>query len=92
MRFCRCTECGSPVYQSPEGAPFRAFYPRSFDGYVNGKCNKLPVDLMPTIHINYENRMYDFNDDLPKFLVWPGGVMCNNDGSLKEQVKVENET
>ena len=85
MRFYRCTECGGPVYQSPEGAPFRAFYPRLFDGYVNGKCNTLPKDLLPTIHINYENRLYDFNDDLPKYLVWPGGDMCNNDGSPKEQ-------
>jgi hypothetical protein len=81
LRFWKCTECGSPVYQGPEAADFRAFYPRSFEGYVNGKVNTLPDHLKPKFHINYENRMWDFNDELPKFAAYPPNNMVQNDGS-----------
>mmetsp|Transcript_11404 Transcript_11404/g.32851 ORF Transcript_11404/g.32851 Transcript_11404/m.32851 type:complete len:160 (+) Transcript_11404:146-625(+) len=81
LRFWRCTECGSPVMQGPEGAPFRAFYPRTFEGYVDGKCNKIPDSLKPKMHINYENRAWDVNDDLPKYAAFPPNNMVNNNGS-----------
>ena len=81
LRFWKCTECGSPVYQEPDGMPIRGFYPRTFDGYVDGKCNKIPEDLKPKIHINYENRLWDFNDELPKFAAFPPDNMVQNDGT-----------
>jgi hypothetical protein len=36
LQIGRCTECSCPVYQGPEGAPFKAFFPRYFEGYVDG--------------------------------------------------------
>lgn len=36
MTFAKCTSCGSGIYQGPENGPFRAFYPRMFQGYVSG--------------------------------------------------------
>eukprot|EP00534_Pseudo-nitzschia_fraudulenta_P000491 CAMPEP_0201128616 /NCGR_PEP_ID=MMETSP0850-20130426/34297_1 /ASSEMBLY_ACC=CAM_ASM_000622 /TAXON_ID=183588 /ORGANISM="Pseudo-nitzschia fraudulenta, Strain WWA7" /LENGTH=157 /DNA_ID=CAMNT_0047397855 /DNA_START=28 /DNA_END=501 /DNA_ORIENTATION=+ len=81
LKFWKCSGCGSPIYQGPEAAPFRGFYPRTFDGYVDGKCNKLPDDLQPTMHVNYENRLWDANDDKPKFAAFPPEGMVNNDGS-----------
>jgi len=81
LKCWRCTECGSPVYQAPEGADFRAFYPRTFEGYVDGKVNTLPDHLKPKFHINYENRMWDSNDELPKFACFPPDNMVQNDGS-----------
>ena len=54
-----------------------------FNGYVDGRCNKLPDNLKPTAHINYENRMWDFSDSLPKFAAFPPNNQMNNDGTLK---------
>mmetsp|Transcript_43301 Transcript_43301/g.65441 ORF Transcript_43301/g.65441 Transcript_43301/m.65441 type:complete len:162 (+) Transcript_43301:329-814(+) len=81
MRIARCTECGTAVYQLPEGNPFKAFFPRLFDGYVDGTSNKLPDALKPKAHLNYENRAWDWNDDIPKFKSFPPNDMLNNDGS-----------
>lgn len=47
LRFHRCSDCGVPVCQGPESANFRAFYPRYFDGYIEGKSNILPANLKP---------------------------------------------
>lgn len=82
LKFYRCTDCGSAVMQGPEKAPFRAFYPRNFDGYVDGKVNTLPNKYKPQIHVNYENRLWDTNDELPKFAAFPPDGMVNNDGTL----------
>ncbi|OEU21735.1 hypothetical protein FRACYDRAFT_178726 [Fragilariopsis cylindrus CCMP1102] len=84
LKIGRCTECSCPIYQGPEKSPFKAFFPRYFDGYVDGKNNTLPANLKPAFHVNYENRGMDYNDDLPKFAVFPGGdaVMMNSDGTL----------
>jgi len=84
LKFYRCTDCGSAVMQGPEKAPFRAFYPRNFDGYVDGKVNTLPNKYKPQIHVNYENRLWDTNDELPKFAAFPtvtDAGMVNNDGT-----------
>jgi len=71
LRFGKCSECGAGIFQYPEGAGYRAGYPRMLHGYRKGLNNKLPEDLMPTAHINYENRQMDNYDDLPKFDVFP---------------------
>ena len=55
------------------------------NGYIEGKSNKLPENLMYKTHINYENRMWDFNDDVPKFAGFPPENPLNNDGSPKTE-------
>ena len=52
------------------------------------KC-LLPPHLMPALHANYENRLMDYDDALPKYKDHPKGfggtdIQLNNDGSLKE--------
>eukprot|EP00656_Telonema_subtile_P047988 TRINITY_DN5612_c0_g1_i3.p1 TRINITY_DN5612_c0_g1~~TRINITY_DN5612_c0_g1_i3.p1 ORF type:complete len:174 (-),score=33.79 TRINITY_DN5612_c0_g1_i3:121-642(-) len=80
MTHAFCTECGSPVYQCPEGAPFRALFPASFDtSHEDDKVCMLPSELQPTKHVNYENRTYDHTDNLDKFLVF-GPAACTNSG------------
>lgn len=71
LRFGKCSECGANIFQYPEGAGFKACYPRMLHGYRNGTNNKLPEDLMPTAHVNYENRQMDYYDNLPKFDKFP---------------------
>ena len=36
LKIGRCTECSCPIYQGLEKSPFKAFFPRYFDGYVDG--------------------------------------------------------
>lgn len=50
---------------------------------MKGKNNTLPANFKPAFHANYENRGMDYNDELPKFAVFPGedAVMMNNDGT-----------
>ena len=83
LRVYKCWECGVQFCQGPEGLPFRAWYPRYFNGYVDGKSNKLPERMMPKDHINYENRMWDWNDNLPKYAAFAPKDPLNNDGTPK---------
>jgi len=89
MQFARATCCGIPIYQCPEGGSFKCTYPRNFEGYVDGKSNKLPDNLLPTAHCNYENRQYDWNDEAPKFTCYPPDNPCDNKGTIlqTEQTK-----
>jgi len=43
---------------------------------------KLPDNLLPQMHLNYENRAYDSCDALPKFKCFPPGIMMDNRGNL----------
>ena len=81
LRQTKCTECGCALYQGPEGAPFKAYYPRQLKGYVKGKDNKYPADLAPTAHINYENRVFDWADSLPKYSAFPSSTPLDNAGN-----------
>ena len=83
LRMYKCWECGAAVCQGPEGAPFRAFYPRYFNGYIEGKKNTLPDAWTPKVHVNYENRTWDYNDEIPKFASFPPENPVNNDGTPK---------
>lgn len=84
--FCRCKTCGVCVYQQPKSKPFTAVLPVNFRIEQGGVACALPDNLKPTFHLNYENRLLDSADDLPKFKEFPGenAVMLNNDGSLNE--------
>ena len=76
-----CSECGCGIYQCPRNADFKALFPTNFQ-ISEGACCMYPDTLKAQAHINYENRVSDANDSLPKFKVWPGGQMCNSDGSI----------
>merc|ERR1712141_533219 len=86
MRHIFCAKCGSMIYQCPEGAQFRALMPTNFH-IEDGVSCKLPQKYLPKAHINYENRQYDWFDELPKYKTFmPGGKMpskgrCDNQGN-----------
>eukprot|EP00295_Goniomonas_pacifica_P003641 CAMPEP_0175804926 /NCGR_PEP_ID=MMETSP0107_2-20121207/384_1 /TAXON_ID=195067 ORGANISM="Goniomonas pacifica, Strain CCMP1869" /NCGR_SAMPLE_ID=MMETSP0107_2 /ASSEMBLY_ACC=CAM_ASM_000203 /LENGTH=160 /DNA_ID=CAMNT_0017116315 /DNA_START=10 /DNA_END=492 /DNA_ORIENTATION=- len=79
-----CSKCGCLLNQGPPGADFRAIPPTTFHISDGVNC-KLPAEYQPKAHVNYENRTFDWNDDLPKFKTFPGpdGAMLNSDGSVK---------
>ena len=64
----------------PEGGSFKVALPRMFQ-ISDGKNCKLPAELLPKAHINYENRLWDWNDDLPKMGCFSDPV--NNNGTPK---------
>jgi len=87
----------SHIYQHPGGEDFkdfRALFPVNFHIETDdsslpcGKSCKLPDELMPTNHINYENRVMDVHDALPKYTAFGPpfveGERLNNDGSKYE--------
>ena len=80
MRHTFCAKCGCMMYQHPDGAPFRAILPTNFH-FENGASCRLPDKYMPKSHINYENRQYDWNDELPKFKGFPPEGMVDNQGN-----------
>jgi hypothetical protein len=61
-----CEDCGCRIRQGPSAAPFYAVFPTNFH-IEDGKNCKIPKELMPDCHINYENRIRDWKDDLPKY-------------------------
>ena len=69
MYSAKASCCGAPMYQGPEGGPFKGCYPRMFQisSGEGGKCCLLPKELMPEAHLNYENRTWNHSDTLPKF-------------------------
>jgi hypothetical protein len=36
LKIARCIECNCPIWKGPEQAPWKAFFPRYFEGYVHG--------------------------------------------------------
>lgn len=87
MEHVYCKSCHGMVEQHPKGAGFVALLPATFRCETPDSSNpcgvscKLPAELVPNIHINYENRHYDWNDDLPKFVGFPGSAKLKNDGT-----------
>lgn len=91
-----CSACGAHVYQHPEGAAFRALFPLTFrspgvfnktfgaDGGVADPKNCLLGErLWPRAHLNYENRLRDWDDSLVKWQKFAGSSpRVNNDGSI----------
>ena len=80
MRHAFCGDCGTGLYQHPDGADVRAVFPVNFQIEDGASC-RLPEKYHPSLHCNYENRLLDSTDSLPKCKVWPGGEMLNNDGT-----------
>ena len=79
-----CTKCGCHIFQKPSDAKFRGLLPVTFkienNKYETSRV-KLPESMQPTGHANYENRLLDYNDMLPKFLKFPPGPRVNSDCS-----------
>ena len=94
MTHAFCTQCGCAVWQCPAGASFRALFPVTFHierpdpAMPCGVSCKLPEEMLPVKHFNYENRLVDWHDPLPKFVRF-GGQQMNNDGTLKEEEEPE---
>ena len=61
-----CEDCGTRIYQGPSDKDIRAVYPVNFH-IDKGKNCLIPKELMPKSHCNYENRLCNWIDDLPKF-------------------------
>jgi len=78
-----CSQCGCIVNQGPVGGSFRAVSPVTF--HLPGK---LPEELLPKVHLNYENRHLDWNDDLPKFKMFGNSPRMDNQGNIIEDKEV----
>ena len=68
--FCFCEKCGCCVYQAPEGYSFRGIFPTNFHIEDGINCT-LPEEYLPKFHVNYENRLTDWHDPLPKYKTFP---------------------
>lgn len=90
-----CTECGTAIYQKPDGTSFCAVYPVSFRLETPSKTNDevpsclLPPDLLPKYHANYENRLMNHYDSLPKYKTFPGGLTMTNEGKVLKTTREE---
>ena len=75
----KCGSCFSPVYQRPVEIPVVNVYITCFK---ENNCKTPSNPYKPTFHVNYENRVVDFPDDLPKFLNFPAEF--GGDGKMFE--------
>jgi len=73
MSIIFCGECGGQCVQDSKGAPGTITYPACFDAIKGKKEPLTTLDpfFAPKIHVNYENRIMDFNDNLPKYMDFP---------------------
>jgi len=77
MEWHFCSKCGTVVNQQPKGLPgidFVGVLPTTFrleraDAPNNGAL-LLPDKYLPQAHVNYESRLVDYQDSLPKFKVF----------------------
>ena len=80
MVYAFCSMCGCLIYAHPEGENFRAVLPTNFH-IENGVSCKLPEEYLPKVHVNYENRQYDWKDNLPKYKTFPPDGVVDNEGN-----------
>lgn len=89
FHLVNCKRCHGPVMQFQEGMGFRAVFPVLLDlsrgepGSDHG-ADRIPDELRPAVHLNYENRLFDWDDHLPKFKVFPPDDPLESDGSRIE--------
>ena len=86
MEHLFCSECGCGICQGLHAfsSYFRAVFPSTFQIEDGASC-LVPEIYRPRCHVHYENRLFDWNDDLPK---WKGGPP--GDGMPGEKVQVSN--
>ena len=80
VRHAFCSKCGCMLYEYPEGANFKGVPPTNFHIEDGVNC-KLPEKYLPQMHVNYENRHYDWHDFLPKFKCFPPDGKVDNQGN-----------
>lgn len=88
LRLVSCSVCLCPLVQYREGKGFRAVFPVLLDlrrGVVGDDhgADRLPDEWAPTAHLNYENRLFDWHDALPKFRAFGPGDELESDGRPK---------
>ena len=84
-----CRECGSGLYQRPQDENFYAVFPTTFQ-IEDGLSCLLPDIYRAQRHVNYENRLQDSLDELPKYKAFTDGPMMTNTGAIichSERVK-----
>ena len=83
MTHAFCSSCGTGIYQCPSGASFRALFPVTFhiEDESNEKSCLLPPEYLPTCHLNYENRLFDWHDSLPKYKAFKSSTQVTNEGT-----------
>merc|ERR1712100_756989 len=85
MEHFFCSECGCGITQGLKRYRnyFRAVFPTTFhieDGAEPVPSCLLPDMYRPKCHVHYENRLIDWQDDLPKFK-----------GSIQEKTQMAND-
>ena len=73
VHFCFCEKCGCCVYKthSFQAIPsFKGIFPTNFHIEDGINCT-LPEEYLPKFHLNYENRLTDWYDPLPKYKTFP---------------------
>ncbi|MGB0684860.1 MAG: GFA family protein [Planctomycetota bacterium] len=81
-----CKVCHGPVMQYQDGMNFRAVFPVSLnlrrgDAGADHGADRISDEWKPQVHLNYENRLFDWDDDLPKFRVFPPADPLKSDGT-----------
>jgi hypothetical protein len=72
-----CKNCGCLIHQGPIGENFRAVMPAT----LRRDVLLFSEDLQPKLHLNYESRLYNHQDDLPKYEGFPpSGKQLSNTG------------
>jgi len=82
LQVLSCGLCGGPIANCPVGVPFIGTFPTLYDQY-RVKQPVLADRHKPAMHVNYENRLFDWHDSLPKFMDFPSGA--GGSGRLFEQ-------
>ena len=83
MSYRFCGKCGCAVYQWQIGQSYRSTFPATYHiESPDGITYKLPKELQPVMHVNYENRLLDWHDDVVKYKCFPPGPKMNNAGGI----------
>lgn len=85
-----CSICGTILDQGPPSVGvYRNVHPANFH-IEDGKSALLPKEFQPLIHHQYENRMLDWHDDLPKWSSFPNvSKRMDNLGNIIEEAEAK---
>jgi len=93
-----CSKCGCAVWNAREGNPFAGTFPATFglrnEQAPNNGCRLLPARFRPGAHINYESRLFDSEDNWPKFKGFPqqNCLLTNAGDEIAGESKAETKT
>jgi hypothetical protein len=81
-----CSLCGGHLFQENLTMPFYSTFATVYDG--NRSKNPIASHdpwFRPTMHVNYENRVFDMKDDLPKYMEFP--LIIGGSGVIFDQTE-----